>query len=70
MIIYGPPFLHISYCYILVVEGLASSTDSSKIVGEGCLSPVLELLAQCKDKTGENWQVLLYAISIKESIKG
>lgn len=54
----------------LVVEGLASSTDSSKIVGEGCLSPVLELLAQCKDKTGENWQVLLHAISVKGSIKG
>ena len=55
---------------LLVVEGLASSTDSSKIVGEGCLSPVLELLAQCKDKTGENWQVLLHAISVKGSIKG
>ena len=49
--------------FFLVVEGLASSTDSSKIVGEGCLSPVLELLAQCKDKTGENWQVLIHAIS-------
>ena len=45
---------------ILVVDGPADTTAAVKnprIVGEGCLGPTLDLLAQCKDNSVENWQV-------------
>jgi len=46
---------------VTVVDGPADTTAAVKnprIVGEGCLGPTLDLLAQCKDNSVENWQKL------------
>lgn len=53
---------------LTVVEGGTGSAEASKaqseseLVGEGCLSPAMQLLAQCKDNKDPNWQKLHLAL--------